>query len=146
MWTRLGPWLGGTVRNRSRNISHEWWTHLDRQHTCTCNQLWFYLLNGNRKFWEMLEIHMIISIPIRFEGTMKNRLIFHDVKPQILDLKTQYGRNDSSKTDQGVMWFNTVSPWKKISKISLTADPCRQGLQACDRGWSLVFTSNFASV
>ena len=33
---------------------------------------------------------------------MEDRLIFHDVKPQILDLKTQYGRNDSSKTDQGV--------------------------------------------
>ena len=39
------------------------------------------------------------------------RLIFHDVKPQILDLKTQYGRNDSSKTDQRVMWFTAVS-WK----------------------------------
>ena len=41
------------------------------------------------------------------------RLIFHDVKPQIQDLKTQYGRNDSSKTNQGVMWFTVVS-WKNI--------------------------------
>ena len=47
---------------------------------------------------------------------MKDRLIFHDVKPQILDLKTQYGRNDSSKTDQGVMWFNTVAPWKSAPR------------------------------
>ena len=37
------------------------------------------------------------------------RLIFHDLKPQILDLKTQYGRNDSSKTDQGVIRFTAVS-------------------------------------